>query len=176
MPRRWLIRQLATTHGKLSSVAWPTPEEVKVKHVPYFPVGIIDTKMNPAVKAKWIAALQSGEYPQSQGGFMRDDAGFCVQGVLVDIYAKEHGLKWEKAERHGKSFFGLAAIGGGSAFPSGKTAVFAVGEWAGLTFATNEDVVTAREEMQIQTIRLLAQLNDKGMPFNKLQDIIEVQL
>lgn len=45
--------------------------------------------MNPEVKAKWIAALRSGNYKQTQY-HLRDDYGYCCLGVLCDIYASEH--------------------------------------------------------------------------------------
>jgi len=49
-------------------------------------------KMNPEVKAKWVAALRSGEYKQGTD-HLRTNAGcFCCLGVLVDIYAKGHGM------------------------------------------------------------------------------------
>lgn len=54
--------------------------------------------MNPVVKAKWIAALRSGDYKQSRGQLRtteRSDGlgreGYCCLGVLCDVYRKEHG-------------------------------------------------------------------------------------
>jgi hypothetical protein len=52
--------------------------------------------MNQEIKAKWVAALRSGEYKQSVGYLKRDD-GFCCLGVLSDVHAKEGGPQWEHA-------------------------------------------------------------------------------
>lgn len=55
------------------------------------------TKMNPAVKAKFVAALRSGKYRQCVGRMFRDtqETGkpdkFCALGVLCDIHRKEVG-------------------------------------------------------------------------------------
>jgi hypothetical protein len=47
--------------------------------------------MNPEIKARWVAALRSGEYQQTQG-VLQNSEGFCCLGVLCDLYAKEHGM------------------------------------------------------------------------------------
>jgi len=40
--------------------------------------------MNPEIKQKWIEALKSGEYKQTDGK-LRQDNRFCCLGVLCDI-------------------------------------------------------------------------------------------
>lgn len=40
--------------------------------------------MNPEWKAKWVAALRSGEYKQTRE-FLRTSTGFCCLGVLCDL-------------------------------------------------------------------------------------------
>jgi hypothetical protein len=52
--------------------------------------GPLIQKMNPKVKAKWLAALRSGEYEQTVGKLNDNHGGFCCLGVLCDIYTKEH--------------------------------------------------------------------------------------
>lgn len=47
-------------------------------------------KLKPEVKAKWIAALTSGEYKQGRNWLRTSEDGFCCLGVLCDLYAKEH--------------------------------------------------------------------------------------
>jgi len=49
--------------------------------------------MNPEVKAKWLAALRSGEYQQGTGT-LRARGRYCCLGVLCDIYSREHGIEW----------------------------------------------------------------------------------
>jgi hypothetical protein len=50
-------------------------------------------KMNPEIKAKWVAALRSGEYKQGRGQLRSEDR-FCCLGVLCDLHAKETGGGW----------------------------------------------------------------------------------
>lgn len=40
--------------------------------------------MNAQLKAKWVEALRSGKYLQTQHQ-LKDDVGFCCLGVLCDI-------------------------------------------------------------------------------------------
>ena len=49
--------------------------------------------MRPEIKAKWVAALRSGEYKQAQGQ-LRTDAGFCCLGVLCELHRKEVDGSW----------------------------------------------------------------------------------
>lgn len=51
--------------------------------------------MNPEVKAKWVAALRSGEYKQAKGR-LRDGDAYCCLGVLCDLHAKETGEYWQE--------------------------------------------------------------------------------
>lgn len=50
----------------------------------------LDFKMDPEIKAQWVAALRLGEYQQ---GFdqLHPSSTFCCLGVLCDI----RGEKWE---------------------------------------------------------------------------------
>lgn len=54
--------------------------------------------MNPSIKAKWVAALRSGEYEQC-AGTLRNDSGMCCLGVLCDVVNpegwKKHGNRWQ---------------------------------------------------------------------------------
>jgi hypothetical protein len=49
--------------------------------------------MNPEIKAKWIAALRSGEYAQGRYA-LRDGDHFCCLGVLCDVV----GVSWTQHE------------------------------------------------------------------------------
>jgi hypothetical protein len=52
-------------------------------------------KMNPEVRARWTAALRSGDYPQTAGALRRlqatdrDGEGYCCLGVLTDLWLKD---------------------------------------------------------------------------------------
>ncbi len=57
--------------------------------------------MNQEIKARWVAALRSGEYRQARG-MLRDGDAFCCLGVLCDLHAKESGGEWDNdGEYHG---------------------------------------------------------------------------
>ena len=45
--------------------------------------------MNPEIKAKWVAALRSGEYKQAKGQ-LRIGNSFCCLGVLCNLHAQAH--------------------------------------------------------------------------------------
>lgn len=67
--------------------------------------------MNPEIKAKWLAALRSGEYKQGRGYLQNGKGEFCCLGVLCDLYRKETGNGvWkvyykEKTFQLGKSIY-----------------------------------------------------------------------
>lgn len=53
--------------------------------------------MNPEIKAKWVAALRSGQYKQTTGGMhkmVNGDCYFCAVGVLEDLCAEAHEKGW----------------------------------------------------------------------------------
>jgi hypothetical protein len=50
--------------------------------------------MNKELKDRWIAALRSGDYPQTQNELC-NSAGYCCLGVLCDIY---DNTKWRNSE------------------------------------------------------------------------------
>lgn len=51
--------------------------------------------MNADIKAKWVAALRSGEYEQGAGALRSSSDRFCCLGVLCDLHAKETGTEWD---------------------------------------------------------------------------------
>jgi len=50
--------------------------------------------MNKKIKAKWIAALTSGDYKQAKGKLQTPD-GYCCLGVLCDLHSKATGTEWD---------------------------------------------------------------------------------
>lgn len=63
--------------------------------------------MNKEIGERWVAALRSGEYEQYTTGGLKSpacDNRMCCLGVLADLYAKEHGVEWEKRQDTGKPF------------------------------------------------------------------------
>lgn len=114
--------------------------------------------MNPKVKAKWLAALRSGEYKQTRD-VLRDDDGFCCLGVLCDLHAQETGMQWGEAG-------GVNLI-----YPYGdsrETLPAVVAEWADLY--DGDPAIPGRD------FKTLGGLNDAGYSFTELADIIEKEL
>jgi hypothetical protein len=60
------------------------------------------SKMNPEVKARWVAALRSGEYKQAKNSLRKQDA-FCCLGVLCDLYdsSQWHGVAYGEEHKTG---------------------------------------------------------------------------
>lgn len=52
--------------------------------------------MNENVE-KWVAALKSGDYDQTQGT-LEDSKGFCCLGVGIKVWEEETGKAWDKTE------------------------------------------------------------------------------
>lgn len=114
------------------------------------------SKMNPEIKAKWVAALRSGEYVQTQA-VLRTGDGFCCLGVLCDLYDKEG---W------GKEFFPSQGIP-----PDG------VREWAGFPVSEYDPEARPTPAVVIDGVHeALYTHNDKGCTFAEIADAIEKQL
>jgi hypothetical protein len=110
--------------------------------------------MNQQVKTKWLDALRSGNYHQTQGR-LRDTEGFCCLGVLCDLYTKEKGLNWDE----------YPVENGYRLYDESCTLPEQVMNWSGLE-ETNPTLIEAD----------LARLNDDGFGFSDIADLIEEQL
>ena len=110
--------------------------------------------MNPQVKEKWLNALRSGEYQQTQTALRKED-GFCCLGVLCDLYGKEHNVEWK-----------LVDAGIYYEFQDKKAILpLSVIEWAGVEDDNPEICETP-----------LSRLNDNGSTFNEIADFIEKRM
>lgn len=111
--------------------------------------------MNQEIKKKWVDALRSGEYQKGVGNLNWGGA-FCCLGVLCDIHSKETGTKWEDSGKY---------IDSHSYLPD------QVMGWAELPRSQfGADVMR-------QSVRLsLVSLNDAGVTFREIADLIEAQL
>jgi len=123
--------------------------------------------LDPDIKAEWIADLRSGNYSQTKG-YLANSEGHCCLGVL-----SEQAVRKSVAEK----------------FPAGDTMEFrspgslsgsrscltdGIARWAGMTYS---DSVTAyglfpfrdRDDCRVY----LDTLNDEGMSFNQIADLID---
>jgi len=111
--------------------------------------------MNPQIKQKWVDALRSGEYQQTQERLRKED-GFCCLGVLCDLYIKENNVEWEINEVDGYFYEKNSAV-----LPP------SVVGWAGVE--DSNPYVNGG-------IGTLSGLNDKGFTFNEIAGLIEEHL
>ena len=52
--------------------------------------------MNQEAKQKWIEALRSGQYTQGKCSLKNTDNTYCCLGVLVEVFEKHYGLKFDQ--------------------------------------------------------------------------------
>jgi hypothetical protein len=117
--------------------------------------------MNPEIKAKWVAALRSGEYKQGKERLYSPSQGYCCLGVLTDLYSKE--------------VLGIPYLGEDDLKKYGEDYLCdEVMAWAGLP---NSDPEVDESLVIINGVPpSLSQLNDAGFTFNDIADIIEEKL
>ncbi|BAU40152.1 hypothetical protein [Ralstonia phage RSP15] len=134
------------------------------------------SKMNPRIKAKWLAALRSGEYKQGQEQLRDDQNNFCCLGVLCNIHAQENP---DFAARQKKT---TAYDGEQGLLPK------VVSKWAkldddnpgfnmpfsvrGTRNASYGDRLTFKKGESVD----IAYLNDGGLNFRQIADVIEAVL
>lgn len=118
--------------------------------------------MNPEIKAKWLEALESGEYPKGKGGLRRPGKGaggdtFCCLGVLCDLYAKETGHEWVDMPGYYRVFLGSDVF-----LPD------EVVQWA--------EIYGIQNDANAYTQGELAYLNDYSEDFTEVIDYIKHKL
>lgn len=111
--------------------------------------------MNEDIKRQWISALRSGEYEQGRG-FLNRGGKYCCLGVLCDLAAGD-GIIPEPVEYHEGSS-AMTYDGEARVLPA------SVMLWAGM--------LTAYGNLKGQ-ILTLSEMNDFGMSFARIADIIE---
>jgi hypothetical protein len=114
--------------------------------------------VNAEIKARWVAALRSGEYDQGTGQ-LRGYGRFCCWGVLCDLARSEGIGTWNSDgfDTAGGVFF---------SWPPDS-----VCKWAGV------DVMKVMNPVPIADNLLpLSKHNDTGRTFAEIADAIEAQL
>ena len=127
-------------------------------------------RMNPEVKAKWLAALRNGGYIQARNDLRVQDANgldsFCCLGVLCDLYRQEVGGQWSYNGDEGFTVFHDASDGQAA----GATLSDEIHRWAGAPISSIH--VRSRGERE----DILANWNDSGRTFSEIADLIEEEL
>ena len=115
--------------------------------------------MNTEIKAKWVAALRSGEYKQGKNRLRNKDNNFCCLGVLCNLHAQAHPEIAAK-QTDPCQYMDEAGMPHDSVFI-----------WAGM------GVNKVHRTVEIGGYAAsLAQHNDSGRTFAEIADAIEAQL
>lgn len=135
--------------------------------------------MKPEIKARWLAALRSGEYVQGRDSLRRDlwtpasapgemtDA-FCCLGVLCDLAAREGVVEWDGTDVR----YTFPQNARGECWEN-NVLPLPVMVWAGLA----EDNPRVACNVGGYTSANVATLNDEhGFTFGEIADCIEVSL
>jgi hypothetical protein len=132
-------------------------------------------RMNPEIKARWIAWLRDPSHEQGQS-YLKKGGKYCCLGGLCEL-AIEDGVIHRSLEttrilqEDTVSFYGESAVLGG-----------VVMDWAGLE-SNRAYIAELRERIpgsappdtliDFTTNTNLASLNDSGLTFNQIADIID---
>jgi hypothetical protein len=130
--------------------------------------------MKPEIKARWLAALRSGNYRQAKYR-LREGNDFCCLGVLCDILSPDIGGEWVKPKEKETawpvtehSFQFRCRTDHQNTEDVGGLLHERVAEVAGLD--TNQLGVSFKPHLT------LADLNDQGKSFAQIADTIEKYL
>jgi len=117
--------------------------------------------MKKEVMKKWVDALRSGKYEQTDNALKRDNA-FCCLGVLCDISE----ISYWKRKNDGDDGEFIYAEQYTNLLP------IKVAEWAGMKNASGsfQSVSAYSDDYKIDT---LARMNDDNVQFTEIADIIE---
>lgn len=118
--------------------------------------------MNPTIKAKWLEALRSGRYHQARGQLRR--GGGCL-GVLCEIAVQE-GI----AQRKGINYWTRDDDLTDDVLPHG------VVEWVGIDSPNPTVLLGFNVRMLSDNGARLSDLNDTGLTFPQIADLIEREL
>lgn len=132
--------------------------------------------INPEIKARWVAALRSGDHKQSKHA-LRTENGYCCLGVLTHLLVDELGLDvrvgldvragGEQPFRGDKAY----SYNGSVSLPPLAVAAQLYGE----VVHSPASVIWAVPGPGDSLVSL-AQLNDNGFSFAEIADLIEKHL
>lgn len=124
--------------------------------------------MKPEIHAAWIADLRSGQHEQVRA-ILCDGTGFCCLGRLTELYIAANPGKMQF--RH--LLYSWTHLDGGTATERSSTPT-PVMAWAGLRSTLgnidNDDIPSSSDDDAVDS---LANLNDAGLSFSEIADVIE---
>ena len=142
---------------------------------------IVTSRLDPEVKAKWLAALRSGRWPQTTGNLriLVEDpdyppVGLCCLGVLCEV-AIESGFPLDRDESTPNA--GYCATNSSSEQQDYRTTELpsSVAEWAGLGTegAERHNPRVSVEVIEQVTSRKVAARDDARVHLSELNDGID---
>lgn len=138
-------------------------------------------KLEPGIKAEWLAALRGGEYKQGHRRLClvssEGHKSYCCLGVLADLLIKRGNEKfaWGEVRGFNEKSFELIA----------KNTTFADGTYAShsmlpMVYDEGRDptlfALSEHDSVGCPTMGRLADMNDKGKTFAEIADWIEQEL
>jgi hypothetical protein len=130
------------------------------------------TKLDPDVKAKWVAALRSGNYEQGYH-LLKYDNRYCCLGVFCEIMRVPVSDTIEGAVLFDNEK---------SVLPLSVQHEYGFSESEVYINLTQENVQRLNEYIDVATnafeldYTLLTTVNDRGVPFDVIADLIEEHL
>ena len=122
--------------------------------------------MDKHVAERWVQALRSGQYQQGREDLRPDTNSYCCLGVLCDLYRVEQGKGEWAAISTGQDRMAFEVHDCDGQATESESAVLpeAVKDWAGMSSFEGRIAFTSDA---------LSALNDEGMQFPQLADLIE---
>lgn len=117
--------------------------------------------MKKNIKKRWIKALRSGEYEQGKGRLKDEEGKYCCLGVLCDITKKETGGRWSSDGYFMKQ---------GSKGSDGVLPLFVMNHTG---IKTHEGLLNKEYKTKLGSRDLLTLLNDEGLSFKQIANIID---
>lgn len=142
-------------------------------------------KLDPEKKALWLRALRSEEYKQGREQLRAPGDKFCCLGVACEEFRKDTGRgEWqeEDGQYRGDYTFVINAENDDKSWSSLPVSVV---EWFGLPVPSNTPDLTLADAVALSDLRVigkdgrpvpLSNLNDEGMSFAEIADLIERDL
>lgn len=125
-----------------------------------------------------ILADRLSEYQQAHG-VLREEGKvdrFCCLGVACELYRQESGGKWVKPEKRGIIPEGYTFVLGDGKWPNSSKAelITPVRLWYGFPWASGAKVIVKRSPDRRDEIKTLAEINDAGVPFDIISQLIRL--
>ncbi len=125
--------------------------------------------MNSEIKAKWVAALRSGDFTQGTGA-LNYDGRYCCLGVLCEL-GRQEGVVEKEVEGLFGQYVSKDSERSTSILP------YSIRQWAGLGDSPEVVIPDPEEVYERGSIVTLIELNDTlRLSFADIADIIEEML